>query len=188
MVFGRFLSACCMLFLTCAATAQTAPDPELRELLRKAASETDSFEDRFDAEVWLFDMSARLADRISDPQERILILKTVHYEATRAEVPPELVLAVIDIESNFDRYAVSHADARGLMQVMPFWLKDIGLPGDNLFHIQTNLRLGCTILGYYMKMENSNLHRTLGRYNGSLGSRRYSDKVLEVLRNKWYRL
>ena len=188
MFLGRVFAAWVLLLLACPAPAQQDPDPVLRELLRKAASETDSFQDRFDAEVWLHDMSTRLADRVSDPQERITILKTVHYEASRADVAPELVLAVIDIESNFDRYAVSRADARGLMQVMPFWLKEIGHPDDNLFHIHTNLRMGCTILGYYMKMENDNLHRALGRYNGSLGSTRYSDKVIEALSNKWYRL
>lgn len=188
MLFGRVIVAWFILFLACSAAAEQQPDPLLRELLREAASETDSFEDRFDAEVWLHDMSARLSDRVRDPQERITILKTVHYEASRAEVPPELVLAVIDIESNFDRFAVSHADARGLMQVMPFWLKEIDHPSDNLFHIQTNLRMGCTILGYYMRMENDNLHRALGRYNGSLGSRRYSDKVINALSKKWYRL
>jgi soluble lytic murein transglycosylase-like protein len=188
MRLGRVLTVCLLLLLAFPSMAQQAPDPVLRELLRKAANETDSFQDRFDAEVWLHDMSVRLADRISDPSERITILKTVHYEASRADVPPELVLAVIDIESNFDRYAVSHAGARGLMQVMPFWLREIGQPDDNLFHIQTNLRMGCTILGYYMDMENDNLHRALGRYNGSLGSRRYSGKVIAALSNKWYRL
>lgn len=188
MLLGRVLTAWLFLLLACPATADQEPDPLLREILRNAASETDSFQDRFDAEVWLSDMSARLADRVSDPKERITILKIVHYEASRAKVPPELVLAVIEVESNFDRYAVSHADARGLMQVMPFWLAEIGHPNDNLFHIQTNLRMGCTILGYYMNMENDNLHRALGRYNGSLGSRRYSDKVIAALSQKWYRL
>ena len=164
------------------------PDPVLRELLRKAATDADSFIDRFDAQVWLSDMSQRLARQVEDPGERIEILKRVHYEASRAGLPPELVLAVIDVESNFDRYAISHVGARGLMQVMPFWLDEIGRPDDNLFHIQTNLRFGCTILKYYMDMEKRDLIRALGRYNGSLGKRSYPNKVLDRLRLKWFRV
>ena len=169
------------------AVAQDGPDPELRELLRAAASEADSFPDRFDAQVWLSDMSGRLERQVEDPEERIEILKRVHYEATRADVAPELVLAVIDVESNFDRYAISVAGARGLMQIMPFWLDEIGRPKDNLIHIDTNLRFGCTILKYYLDMENGDLQRALGRYNGSLGGRKYPNKVLDKLRKKWYR-
>ena len=167
--------------------AQGDPDPVLIELLRKAASETDSFGDHFDAQVWLTDMSARLERQVGDPAERIHILKSAHYEATRADLPPELVLAVIDVESNFDRFAISVAGARGLMQIMPFWLEEIGRPGDNLLHIDTNLRFGCTILKYYMDMENGDLKRALGRYNGSLGSRKYPNLVLDKLRLKWFR-
>ena len=167
--------------------AQDAPDPELRELLRQAANEADSFPDRFDAQVWLSDMSSRLARQVKDPQERIEILKRVHYEATRVDVAPELVLAVIDVESNFDRFAISVAGARGLMQIMPFWLEEIGRPDDNLLHIDTNLRFGCTILKYYLDVEKGDLLRALGRYNGSLGKRKYPNKVLDKLRLKWYR-
>ena len=93
------------------------PDSEMRELLLESISASDSFSDRFEAEVWLSDMSNRLKRKVKDPEERFLILKTAHYEATRADLPPELVLALIDIESNFDRFAISHAGARGLMQV-----------------------------------------------------------------------
>jgi soluble lytic murein transglycosylase-like protein len=163
------------------------PDPVLRELLREAANEADSFTDRFDAQVWLSDMSRRLARQVEDPEERIEILKRVHYEAKRVDLPPELVLAVIDVESNFDRFAISHVGARGLMQVMPFWLQEIGRPEDNLFYVQTNLRFCCTILKYYMDMENGDLNRALGRYNGSLGKRTYPNKVLDRLRLKWFR-
>ena len=169
------------------AVAQDEPDPVLVELLRVAASESPSFSDRFDAQVWLTDMSARLARQVGDPQERIEILERVHLEATRAELPPELVLAVIDVESNFDRFAVSVAGARGLMQIMPFWLDEIGRPDDNLMRIETNLRFGCTILKYYMNIENGDLQRALGRYNGSLGSKKYPNKVLDKLRLKWFR-
>lgn len=171
-----------------AAAADDAPDPALVALLRVAASEADSFADAFDAQVWLTDMSSRLARQVGNPEERLTILKNVHYEATRAELPPELVLAVIDVESNFDRFAVSRVGARGLMQVMPFWLNEIGRPDDNLMQIQTNLRFGCTILKYYLDMESGDLIRALGRYNGSLGKRRYPNKVLDKLRLKWYRI
>jgi soluble lytic murein transglycosylase-like protein len=167
--------------------AEQAPDPELRERLRVAAGAADSFEDRFDAEVWLTDMSARLARQVEDPEERLRILTRVHYEATRAELQPELVLAVIDVESNFDRYAISVAGALGLMQVMPFWREEIGRPGDNLNHIETNLRYGCTILKYYLDKEQGDLQRALGRYNGSLGKRKYPGKVIDKLTRKWFK-
>ncbi len=163
-------------------------DAELLEILREAASDAGSFPDRFDAQVWLNVMSRRLSRQVADPEERVDLLKRVHHEATRAELPPELVLAVIDVESNFDRYALSHAGARGLMQVMPFWLEEIGRPNDNLFRVDTNLRFGCTILKYYLDMEKGDLQRALGRYNGSLGKRRYPNLVLDRLRTKWFRL
>ncbi|MEE4161936.1 MAG: lytic transglycosylase domain-containing protein [Woeseiaceae bacterium] len=163
------------------------PDPELRRLLLDAASATDSFGDRFDAEVWLTDMSSRLERQVRDHGERIEILTNVHYEANRADLAPELVLAVIDVESNFDRYAVSVAGALGLMQVMPFWLDEIGRPGDNLLHIDTNLRYGCTILKFYLEKETGDLRRALGRYNGSLGKRKYPNKVIDKLTGKWFK-
>jgi soluble lytic murein transglycosylase-like protein len=169
------------------AVAERDVDPELRQVLRTAASEADSFPDRFEAEVWLTDMSARLARQVEDPQERIRILTRVHYEATRVELPPELVLAVIEVESNFDRYAISVAGAIGLMQIMPFWLEEIGRPNDNLLHIGTNLRYGCTILKYYLDKEEGDLRRALGRYNGSLGKRRYPNKVIDKLTRKWFK-
>lgn len=168
------------------AAAQDAPDPELREALRAAASETDSFPDRFDAEVWLTDMSRRLERQVEDPRERIEILTRVHYEASRVELPPELILAVIEVESNFDRFAISVAGAIGLMQIMPFWLQEIGRPNDNLLHIDTNLRYGCTILRFYYDKENGDLRRALGRYNGSLGKRKYPNKVIDKLSQKWF--
>ena len=161
-------------------------DPELRELVRKAALETESFHDRFDGEVWLTDMSRRLEKRVPDTNFRMQLLKTVHYEAHRAGLIPELVLAVIDVESNFDPFAISSAGARGLMQVMPFWLKEIGRPGDSLFRIQTNLRYGCTILKYYLDKEKGNLYTALKRYNGTR-ERHYSLRVDKVLRTRWYK-
>ncbi len=169
------------------ARADDAPDPELRDRLREAMRESTSFPDRFDAQVWLTDMALRLGNQVRDPRERVHILKQAHWEANRVELPPEMVLAVIDIESAFDPYAVSVAGAQGLMQVMPFWLDEIGLPDDRLVDIDTNLRMGCTILKYYHDMEKGDWIRALGRYNGSLGSRRYPEKVLERLRSRWFR-
>jgi soluble lytic murein transglycosylase-like protein len=167
--------------------AQEDPDPALRELLRAVASEADSFEDHYAAQVWLTDMSARLERQVANPKERLMILQRVHFEATRWELPPELVLAVIDVESNFDRFAISVAGARGLMQIMPFWLAEIGRPDDNLMHIDTNVRYGCTILKFYLDMEKGDLGRALARYNGSRGKRTYPNKVLDKLRLKWFR-
>ncbi|MGB5397038.1 MAG: transglycosylase SLT domain-containing protein [Gammaproteobacteria bacterium] len=161
------------------------PDPELRRLLTKAIESSDSFEDRFDAEVWLVDMSSRLQPFVDDEAHRLDMLRSIHREATRAELVPELVLAVIEIESRFDIFAISRAGAQGLMQVMPFWLDEIGHPDDNLVDMYTNLRMGCTILKYYMDMEKNDLHNALARYNGSYGSKVYSSKVLEVLRKRW---
>jgi soluble lytic murein transglycosylase-like protein len=168
------------------AMAESGPDPELREALRAAANDAESFTDRFHAEVWLTDMSQRLARQVKDPEERIHILKLVHMEATRADLPPELILAVIETESNFDHYAISVAGAIGLMQIMPFWLEEIGRPDDNLLHIDTNLRYGCTILKFYLDKEKGDLRRALGRYNGSLGRRKYPNKVIDKLSQKWF--
>lgn len=169
-------------------TEDFSPDPELMERLRQVANEADSFPDHFDAQVWLTDMSARLERQVKDPEERLEILKRVHYEATERDLAPELVLAVIDIESNFDHYAISVAGARGLMQIMPFWLEEMDEAEENLMHIDTNVRFGCTILRYYMDIENDDMRRALGRYNGSLGKRKYPNKVLERLRTKWFRI
>ncbi len=191
MEIGRYiaLASCLVLLATpVGAAAEQVPDPELREVLRAAASEADSFEDRFDAEVWLTDMSTRLARQMPDPDERIALLTRVHYEANRVGLPPELILAVIEVESNFDRYAVSVAGALGLMQVMPFWKDEIGRPGDNLIQVNTNLRYGCTILRFYYDKENGDLRRALGRYNGSLGKRKYPNKVIDKLSKKWFQV
>ncbi len=186
-VSRTFVAALLCGFTFATAAAQQQPDPELRETLRAAASEAPSFTDRFDAEVWLTDMSRRLQRQVRDPQERIELLTLVHMEASRVDLPPELILAVIEVESNFDRYAVSVAGALGLMQIMPFWLDEIGRPDDNLLHTDTNLRYGCTILRFYLDKENGDLRRALGRYNGSLGKRKYPNKVIDKLSRKWFK-
>lgn len=167
---------------------RSGPDPELRQILAAAIADADSFADRFDAEVWLTDMSGRLARQVPDATERLEILKTVHAQASRAGVEPELVLAVIDVESNFDRFAISSATALGLMQVMPFWVPELGYRDKNqLFDIETNVLLGSRILKYYLDMENDDLVKGLARYNGSVGKRWYADRVIERLRTKWFR-
>ena len=183
----KFTRGMLMLFLAPAvALSQQTADPELREVLRAAAGAANSFDDRFDAEVWLTDMSRRLERQVRDHDERVRILTRVHQEASIAGLEPELVLAVIDVESNFDRYAVSVAGALGLMQVMPFWKNEIGRPDDNLINLDTNLRYGCTILKFYLDKENGDLRRALGRYNGSLGRRKYPNKVITRLTEKWF--
>ena len=161
-------------------------DPELRARVL-AAVEDAGFVDRFDAEVWLSDMSRRLSDRIPDRVMRLRLLRMIHREARRADLPPELVLAVIEVESGFDRWAVSSAGAQGLMQVMPFWLKEIGHPEDSLQEVDTNLRMGCAILRFYLDRERGDLRRALGRYNGNVNGDRYPDRVFRVLRTRWYR-
>lgn len=172
---------------TTANVYRTKVDEKLKELLIEAIEDTSGFVDRFDAEVWLLDMSTRMAKQVPDPRDRMEILKHVHQEASRVNLQPELVLSVIHVESNFDQYAISWVGARGLMQIMPFWLKEIGHPKDNLFDIKTNLRFGCTILSYYLEIEKGNLFRALGRYNGSLGKAHYPNKVLKAMNDKWYK-
>ncbi len=162
------------------------PDNDMRATLMKAINSSDSFTDRFDAEVWLTDMSGRLGSRVEDPEESLTILRQVHYEASRANLDPELVLALINVESNFDRFAISSAGARGLMQIMPFWLNEIGRPDDDLFNINTNLRFGCTILNIYLKRERGDMRRALARYNGSIGKNWYPQRVYKALRTRWY--
>jgi len=130
-------------------------------------------------------MDARLANRMPDRKQRLELLRTVHYEATRARLDPQLVLGVIEVESGFRKYAVSRAGARGYMQVMPFWVKLIGQPGHNLFHLRTNLAYGCAILRFYLDMEHGDYYRALGRYNGSLGQPQYPNLVLSAWRGRW---
>jgi len=186
---AAILILCCGLLPLTHATAGNGVDAALKARLQNAIADTSSFEDQFDATVWLTDMALRLERRVADPDERVEILQYVHQEAQRVELAPELVLAVIDIESAFERFAVSSAGARGLMQVMPFWLDELKQPeGTNLFDIPTNLRMGCTILRYYLDMENGDLTRALARYNGSTGKTWYSERVLGRLNARWFQL
>lgn len=141
-----------------------------------------SFKAPEDGYRWLLAMSERLAKRIPDEKYRVELLKTVHYEATRAGLDPQLVLGLMHVESGFKKYAVSTAGARGLMQVMPFWVGLLGESDHNLFHLRTNIRYGCVILRHYLDIEKGDLYRALGRYNGSLGKPEYPNLVLAAWR------
>ncbi|MFT5606197.1 MAG: soluble lytic murein transglycosylase-like protein [Paracoccaceae bacterium] len=172
--------------------AQVAPNAladqehaELRQFLKNTIADASSFRDRFDAEVWLLDMSGRLEHFIEAPQERLELLRAVHFEASNTKLKPDLVLALIQVESRFDRYAVSSAGAQGLMQVMPFWKDEIGRPDDNLTDPYTNLRYGCRILQYYVDKEKGNIMHALARYNGSYGKLWYPRRVMDAWAKRW---
>lgn len=162
----------------------------VRASLHSAVSDLASPEPVFPSEDekqnWLEVMSVRLARFIGDDRYRVAFLKTAYYEAQRAGLDPQLVLSVIQVESAFRKYAVSSAKARGYMQVMPFWVGLIGDGDDNLFHLRTNLRYGCSILRHYLDIEKGNLFRALGRYNGSLGKALYPSLVLRAWRRNWH--
>ena len=144
------------------------------------------YDDSPEVRAWLDAMSPRLATRVPNVAERLDFLATVHYEATRAGLDPQLMLGVIQHESGFHKYAVSVVGARGYMQVMPFWQKLIGAGEQNLFHLRTNLRFGAVILRHYLDLENGDLFRALGRYNGSLGRSEYPDAVLGNMTRHWH--
>ena len=138
-----------------------------------------------DSQSWLLVMSARLARQMPDSTQRMNFLSTVYYEAVRAGLDPALIMGLIEVESGFHKYALSSADARGYMQVMPFWVNLIGTPDQDLFHLRTNLRYGCTILRFYLDQEHGDLFRALGRYNGSLGQSAYPMAVVSAWKNHW---
>ncbi len=139
------------------------------------------YANRPDVQPWLAEMSRRLAPRMPDERDRRDLLATVHYEARRAGLDPQLVLGVMQVESAFRKFAVSTAEARGYMQVMPFWVRQIGTRDQNLFNLRTNLRYGCTILRHYLDRESGDLYRALGRYNGSLGRPEYPSAVVAAM-------
>ncbi len=185
-----------LLGLTAAGTAQAGAQKyeplsaAVQARLQRSISDTGaprlSFTDPYEGAVWLATMSARLAKRMPDEATRTEFLTTVHYEATRAGLDPHLVLGLIQVESNFRKYALSSAGARGFMQVMPFWTNVIGSPDHNLFHLRTSLRYGCTILRHYLDIERGDMTRALLRYNGSLGKPGdYAIKVLHHWRTHW---
>jgi soluble lytic murein transglycosylase-like protein len=157
----------------------------LSYMVADRAAATMHFREPSDGQRWLAEMDERLRKRIPDRQQRLELLRTVQYEATRARLDPQLVLGVIEVESGFRKYAVSRAGARGYMQVMPFWVKLIGQPSHNLFHLRTNLAYGCAILRHYLDIEKGDYWRALGRYNGSLGKPEYPNLVLAAWRGRW---
>jgi soluble lytic murein transglycosylase-like protein len=167
---------------------QERPDSEFKKkLMATIAKAKSSFDDKFDAEVWLFEQATRLAKAAPHipEDERFTILRLVHREAKRFDLDPMLVLALIDVESDFDHYAISSAGALGLMQVMPFWKDEIGHPDDNLHEIETNLRYGCAILKQYLEIEKMNTTLALARYNGSRGQVWYPMRVYKAMRRIW---
>lgn len=178
-----FLSA--VLSTTSSFCSAKEVDPELKAKLMQAVAESDSFVDEFDAQVWLMQKSSVLEKFVKDPDRRLQLLRLIHREAKRADLPPEFVLAVIEVESHFDRFALSSVGARGLMQIMPFWKKEIGRDSDNLMNVETNLRYGCTILKHYLERANGNWAEALARYNGSYGKIWYAEKVMVAWQKHW---
>lgn len=175
------------LLLLASFTVQAEDDlnPTLLDALQAALSQDDSFEDPYLGQVWLTKMSRPLSRWFKTPEERFDLLSRIHREARLADLDPGLVLAIIQVESNFDQYAISTAGARGMMQIMPFWTREIGREDDNLFDLDTNLRYGCTILAHYLEVENGSLIRALARYNGSRGQTWYPERVLRYWHNNW---
>jgi soluble lytic murein transglycosylase-like protein len=180
------LLACLMVWQVLAFAGPVGePEPELRARLAAAIQSTDSFDDKYEAQVWLLDYSDRISPYMPDERQRLDFLRRVHSEAKRAGLDPALVLAVIHIESRFDRLAISYAGAVGYMQIMPFWLEELGEKGSNLFKAEVNLRMGCTILKFYLDREKGNAFNALARYNGSYGKADYPTKVLDTQRQRY---
>ena len=161
----------------------------VKALMQKSVSDIAApklvFATEAEGVAWLNEMSQRLKKRMPDQSYREDFLRSVHYEATRAGLDPQMVLGLIQVESGFKKYAVSSVGARGYMQVMPFWVKAIGSKEHNLFHLRLNLRYGCTILRHYLDIERGDLYRALGRYNGSLGKPQYPNLVLGAWKKHW---
>ncbi len=166
---------------------QEEPNKAFKDELKNLLNEDHHFVDKYDAQVWMKDMSIRLSKRAPHiaEKERLKILSLVHKHANAAGVDPQMVLAIMEVESNFDRYALSVAYARGLMQIMPFWKKEIGKPEDDLFDMETNIKYGCYIYKLYLKYEKGNTTLALGRYNGSRGKMKYPRKVYKALNRRW---
>ena len=188
----RLIAALCLCSASAAFAGAQKYEPlsaSVQAALHKAVSDSrptvSSFKTPMEAADWLGEMSRRLEKRIPNREYRIDLLRSVHYEATRAGLDPQLVLGLMQVESGFRKYAVSSAGARGYMQVMPFWVKVIGRPDDSLFDLRTSLRYGCTILRHYLDIEKGDLFRALGRYNGSLGKPEYPNMVRAAWQNQW---
>ncbi len=173
--------------LSPSAHADQQRDPELKALLQKIMGSSNCFADKFDSEVWYKAMEPKLARLVPTHEARIEILDHVYCEAKRdptLQLPPDLVLALIEVESRFDRWAVSPAGAVGLMQVMPFWPRELGVQ-NQLVRVEPNIRMGCEILRYYLRVENRNWSRALARYNGSVGRTTYPALVMQRWQRVW---
>jgi soluble lytic murein transglycosylase-like protein len=157
----------------------------LHQSVADRASPRLTFASDTEGDLWMTEMSRRMAKYVADENSRRDLLVTVQYEASRAGLDPQMVLGVMQVESKFRKYAVSKAGARGYLQVMPFWPKLLGDPDQNLFSLRTNLRYGCTILRHYLDIERGNIQRALARYNGSLGKSKYSDLVMRAWSKNW---
>lgn len=153
--------------------------------LSEAINNAETFKDKFAAEVWLTLANQELSRFIKEPTERLEIARKIHREASRAGLSPDMVLALIEVESTFNRFAISRSGAQGLMQVMPFWKNEIGRPEDNLTDIDTNLKYGCHILKFYLDKEKGNLRPALARYNGSYGTNWYAERVFNAWEKNW---
>lgn len=164
-----------------AARADQQRDAALGPVVQRAISEAQCFTDRFDAAVWYTLMEPRLKRFVPDSAERTAILQQVYCETHRpgeAKLPPGLVMAVIQVESDFDRWAVSSVGAVGLMQVMPYWPERLGMKGYELVHVESNIRMGCAILRFYLQYTHNDVRLALEKYNGSVGHPEYPDRVL----------
>jgi soluble lytic murein transglycosylase-like protein len=171
---------------TYSAVADQQRDPELKGVVARAIAQAECFTDQYDSAVWYTLMEPRLRSIVADRNERLDILKQVYCETHRrgeTRLPPGLVMSVIDIESRFNRWAVSSAGAVGLMQVMPFWPEQLGMRRYELVHVAPNIRMGCAILRFYLNYEHNDVRRALARYNGSVGRRNYPDLVV----SRWSR-
>jgi soluble lytic murein transglycosylase-like protein len=168
--------------------AEAQRDPELRAVVQQALKSTGCFGDQYDSIVWYKLMEPKLRRYMADHDERVALLRTVYCETHRSgapPLPPGLVLAVLDVESRFDRWAVSSAGAVGLMQVMPFWPEQLGMRRRELVSMEPNIRMGCAILRHYLQSEHNDVRRALGRYNGSTRSREYPDRVVTRWTRYW---
>lgn len=157
----------------------------IRQQLADVLSDPESGHDRFDAEVWLRAHDVPLARFLKRPGDRQDVLSIVWTEATREGIDPEFALAVIEVESSFDRYAISSAGAQGMMQVMPFWKAELGRPEDNLTNPVTNVRYGMTILGHYLARESGDPVRALTRYHGDTSDLSYPRRVYAAWNARW---
>ena len=190
---SRLLTAALLGLLFAASPAAALPDagqtdPELRGVVAQAIAQAECFPDKYDSAVWYTLMEPKLRRVVKDREERLQILRTIYCESHRpgaTRLPPGLVLAVIDVESRFDRWAVSSSGAVGLMQVMPFWPEQLGQARRDLVRVENNLRMGCAILRHYLAKEQNAVRRALARYNGSIGRRQYPDLIIGRWTRNW---